>query len=245
MLPSIKAFAAAVLTVTSVAAKGQDVAGRWQGAADLNGMAFLILLDLERDATGTWVGSVTLPGRGVKGAPLRLNVGEGGLTAHLDSAFPGAGIQASAALRLGTDATLTGEFRQGGLTAPLVMRRVGIAQADLPVANATLAPALQGTWRGSYQLGGYPRDVTLTLANGPAGPASGQLRIVGRRTTELLVDQISQSAQYLQLVATEAAFRIEGRWIEADAIIVGEVLQGPFEAAIILRRVSPAAHQAR
>jgi len=144
---------------------------------------------------------------------------------------------------LQADGTLAGQLMQGGLTAPLVLRRSGVAQVDRPPVSSAITRTLEGTWVGRYELGGYPRDVTLTLSNGPTGSAQGTLRIVGRRTTELVVDLVRQNAQFIALAASAADFRIEGRWSEAGQTISGAMSQGPFEAPLVLRRVAASAEQ--
>jgi len=143
------------------------------------------------------------------------------------------------------DGTLTGQWRQGGLTAPVLLRRAGAAQVDRPVQRSAISPTLEGTWLGRYELDGSPRDVTLTLANAATGSANGTLHIVGRRTTDLVVDLVVQSAQFVTFVASAADFRIEGRWSEKDQTIVGAMAQGPFEAPLALRRTAARNEQPR
>ena len=142
-------------------------------------------------------------------------------------------------LRWQADGSLAGEWLQAGLSAPLRLQRTGGPQIDLPIAATALTPALLGRWAGRYELGGYPREVTLTLSNGPAGLGAGELVVVGKRRTELAIDHVVQGREFLTLKASSANYRIEGRYA-ADRI-EGQVLQGPFEAAIVLRRAAPGA----
>ena len=70
-------------------AAGNTLSGRWEGRADIPGAPMAIVLDLD-----TRAGSVTLPGRGVSGAPLRkLEIIEGSsrLRASLEAALPSFG----------------------------------------------------------------------------------------------------------------------------------------------------------
>jgi len=215
-----------------------DPAGRWEGAADVPGQPLRLVLDLDRDAQGRWAGSAILPGRGVKGAAVDgLAVSGCDVRLGLAAAFPGGEtLQPRLALACQADGTLAGTFSLGGRSAPVSLRRSGPAQVDRPPTGSPITSALAGTWTGRYELGGFPREVTLTLANGPGGTGGGQLVIVGKRTTTLQVDQVVQGREFVTLRASSAGFSIEGRFAPQDGVIDGAVSQGPFEAAIVLHR---------
>lgn len=233
---------AAVMAVLSCAAQADaTLAGRWQGVADLSGEPLQLVIDIDRApaasaAAPSWIGSATLPGRGVKGAPLaRLVVTAGGeVRFSLAEALPSAGATFDVGLARGADGQLAGELRQGALAAPLRLVRTGVAQVDLPVPATALSPALTGTWVGRYELGGHPREVTLTLANGAGGLGGGELVIVGRRRSQLPIDHVVQGREWLTLTSRAASLRIEGR--HGDGTIDGRLVQGPFEVALVLRR---------
>lgn len=221
-----------------------DAAGRWSGEARIPGAALPLVVDLAPEgAAGAWIGSVILPGRGVKGAALdALAVDAGGVRFTLGAAFRlPADAPPAVSLAWQADGTLAGELRMAGQSAPLALTRSGPPQVDRAPAGTAVNDALQGTWTGRYELGGYPRDVTLTLANGGAqGLASGELTIVGKRTSKLPVDRVVQGSEFVTLDSTSTGVRIEGRWRTADGAIQGFFLQGPFEAALVLRRTGKA-----
>jgi len=213
-----------------------DPSGRWEGMADIPGAPFPLVVDLSRAPTGALQGSAILPGRGVKGSPLQALVADDqGLGFSLAAAFnPPAEQAPKVSLRWQADGSLAGELLQSGLSAPLRLQRSGPAQVDLPIAPTALSPDMLGRWTGRYELGGYPREVTLTLSNSAEGLGAGELVVVGKRRTELKIDQVVQGREFLTLKASAANYRIEGRHT-ADRI-EGQVVQGPFEAAIVLRR---------
>lgn len=214
-----------------------DAAGRWEGEAEIPGAPMRLVVDLARGNGGRWVGSVTLPGRGVKGAPLDdVNVADAGVRFGLAQAFNGAPGPVPLVELAWRGDRLAGHLRQGGLSAPLTLARSGAAQVDLPVRATAVERRLEGTWVGRYELGGVPRDVTLTLANRPGDSATGQLLIVGKRTSQLTVDHVVQGREFITLTSTEAGYRIEGRWATSDGSIDAQVVQGPFEATLVLRK---------
>ncbi len=215
-----------------------DWAGRWQGQAEIPGAPMALWIDLTAQPGGGWAGSAILPGRGVKGVPLeKIGVSAGELRFTLAEAFGNnPGPVPEVRLAPAADGRLVGEFRLGTLSAPLQLVRSGAAQVDLPVPATALAPALLGTWTGRYELGGYPREVTLTLANQAGGLGRGELLIVGRRRTSLAIDHVVQGREFVTLSARAAGLRIEGAHATADGSIQGRLVQGPFEAPLVLRR---------
>ena len=222
-----------------------DAAGRWEGVADIPGRPLRLVVDLDRDAQGRWEGSVILPGRGVKGAPLdALAVAGCDVRFALSGAFSGGdSLQPKMALACQPDGSLAGTFALGGQVTAVSLHRSGAAQVDRPAPSSVISAALAGRWRGRYEIGGVPREVTLTLANRD-GSAGGQLVIVGKRTTTLVVDQVTQGREFVALRASAADFRIEGRFSPDAGVIDGGVAQGPFEAAIVLRREAAAGEKA-
>ena len=207
------------------------IAGRWEADAQLSGAPLRLLIDIAPTAAG-WVGSAILPGRGVKGAPLRELV----VDAQGQLSFKLAALgDASAHLRLQTDGALLGELHQGGHQAALRLQRLGPAQVDLPLASTPISRELEGVWRGRYELGGYPRDVTLTLSQRD-GVGHAELLIIGRARNLIPVDRVTQSEQFVQVVSDATGITIEGRWRAADNSLRGQFVQGPFEADFVLRK---------
>jgi hypothetical protein len=226
-----------LMSVAGQAVAG-DPSGRWEGQARVPGLPLPIVLDLAPGAGSTWVGSVTLPGRGIKGLPLlALKVDADRVEASLAAAFGGAAAPpATLSLQLQSDGRAAGDFQQGGHRAELTLIRTGAAQVDLPHRGTPIDARLAGIWTGRYELGGAPRDVRLILVQPSSETASGELTIVGRRTTQLTLDRVIQGARWLELESDAAGIRIEGRWNADSSVIEGSFTQGPFEAPLTLRR---------
>ena len=237
-LAPVLAGACALSALHAIAAP--DASGRWEGAVDIPGNPLRLVVDLDRDAGGRWQGSVVLPDRGVKGAALS-ELGVDGCDVHfgLAAAFAGGGgANPKVALACQPDGSLAGSFALAGNSAPVTLRRRGAAQVDRATPNSVISAALAGRWTGRYELGGYAREVTLTLANRPGtGGGGGQLVVVGKRTTTLDMDRVIEGREFVTLGASTADFRIEGRFAAADGTIAGSVrLGGGFEAPIVLHR---------
>jgi hypothetical protein len=220
------------------AAGSAAAAGRWEGSLDIPGAPQPVVVDLAPDAQGSWQGSIVLPGYGIRCAPLdALAVGEHSVAFAFGTAFP---IPDDPAPRMTlapqADGTLAGTLEMGGNSTAVRLHRTGAAQVDVPAVTKVISAALAGVWHGRYELGGYPREVTLTLANRPAQAAGGQLVVVGKRTTTLEVDRIMQGQHFVALHSSAADFGIEGRFDAETGTIAGSMSQGPFEAPIVLHR---------
>lgn len=237
----IPTLAASLLVASLGAAAAPSPAGRWEGEARIPGAPQRMVLDLAASPAGAWAGSLTLPGRGVKGAPLGdLKIGaDGSVQADAAGAFggPPSELPTQLVLRPQPDGRLEGEWRQGGHTAVLALRRSGDAQVDPPPARTTLPAALAGNWRGRYELGGYPREVTLTLqaTSGPSDIA-GELLIVGKRRSQLVIDRVNAGERFVTLEASAAGIKLEGQWDATAGTFDGSFFQGPFEAPLKLQR---------
>ena len=231
-----RAWVLGFLLPWGAACAGPGFAGRWEGQAEIPGAPQRFVVDLAPASGGGWDGSVVLPGRGVKGAPLgALRVDERGISFGLAAAFS-APTDPPPTMELAprADGTLAGTLRLAGLDAAVELRRTGEAQVDRPHRSAHITDALAGTWRGRYEFGGYAREVTLTLANRPDAAAGGQITVVGKRTTTLDIDLVDESPEYVALRASAADYRIEGRFDRDACKVEGAVIQGPFETPIVL-----------
>lgn len=220
-------LAGAALLGPALAQPEAALAGRWEGEAELPGLNVPVVLDLAPRAGGGWVGAATLPGRGPRGVALTALEREGtGLRARLPG---GAGIAFE--LVLAADgAQLAGRFLQGGHAAPLRLRRTGAPQLDPPPPVTPWPAALNGVWRGRYDIGFGPREVTLRLA-----AAGSAMTIVGRRRTELAFDEQRVHGAFLLLRAAEFDIAIEAP-LPVAGRLEAQFRQGPFEAPLPLQR---------
>lgn len=236
-------IALGLLLATPLAAQAaSNASGRWQGQAELPGLVLPMVVDLQQQGAQGWQGSVILPGRGVKGAVLeQIRVDERGVAFSLAAAFATAPSSTATVVELQwqADGQLAGHFSQGGHRAPLRLVRSGEAQVDLPPPSTPPAAELLGRWRGRYELGGYLREVTITLTAPSASGQQGEIVIVGKRRTVLPIDRVHQGRSFITLDSVQGGVRIEGRLHTDGKRIDGHFQQGPFEAALPLTRQEP------
>lgn len=199
-----------------------------------------MIVDLDQATGKDWTGSIIIPGLGVKGAPLTdLSVGESGISFTIKAALASERTgQAKFRGRLTSAGQLTGDFLQAGNAAPCVLQRTGPSQVELPRKSTPISQDLEGEWKGDYEMDGYPRHVTLTLANHKPAEASAQLVIVGKKTNNVPVELVTEESGFLTIRSPEFGITYEGRFRKEAGEINGTFSLGPFELPLVLRRVS-------
>jgi hypothetical protein len=215
----------------------ESAAGRWEGLAEIPGKELKLVVDLS-DEGGKWVGSIIVPGFGVKGAELGdLHVRGGDLDFVIKGALGNerAG-RAELKAHLTSDGHLAGDFKQGGNSAPFVLKRTGPAQIDLPPRSTAVAKELEGEWKGDYEMMGYARHATMKFANrGPEG-AGLEFTIVGKKVNNVPVSLVTQDGDFVTVKSDEFGITFEGRFNKEAREIKGTLMQGPMEAPLLLRR---------
>jgi hypothetical protein len=220
-----------------------SAAGRWQGSAQIPGGEMKLIVDLSVDSDQHWVGSIIVPGFGVKGAPL---VDLHGRSSDLAFAIKGAlgnerAGQAEIRARLTADGHLSGEFKQGGNTAPFVLEKTGPPQVELPPRSTQVSKELEGEWKGDYEMNGYARHVTMKFADRGADTPGIEFVIVGKKTNNVPVALLTQEGDFLTIKSDEFGITFEGQFRKEAGKITGTITQGPFDQPLVMRRAAATA----
>jgi hypothetical protein len=234
-----RAIAACILCVPALAcAAGPTLDGRWAGRIEIPGKELPVVVDLARSPAGVWTGSIIIPGLGIKGAPLSNIVAT--LT---DVAFDTGNLLAAPTYgparfkaHLGTGEVMNGEMMQAGNTARISLKKIGPAQVDAPPRSTAVARRLEDRWIGEFELGGYPRHVTITLENHPDAAATAKFVVVGKQTTDLPVDLVLEEDKFVRIESQANRIAFEGRFIEESDEIRGAIDLGSLELPLVLRR---------
>jgi hypothetical protein len=220
-----------LVAAASGAFASQPPAARWEGTVRLPGREIKVIVDLAQNSGGQWVGSAILPGFGVKGSPLSdVAVTDSSVSFVIRGVLSDPKFEGS----LSSSGTLTGDFKQAGNSAPLMLQNVGPSQVELPPVSTAVRKELEGEWKGDMSYGGNPIHVTIKLANQPGGKATGQFVIVGKRETTLPIDLITQEGEMLTVQMYERGMTYEGRFLKEKNEINGEFRQGPLEIPLTL-----------
>jgi hypothetical protein len=170
-----------VLVCSPILCKAADrqplFSGQWEGDVQIPGSEVRLVIDLapanpnsasQGPDAQAWIGSLTAPQFGLKGAPLvAVTVKQN----EIEFALKGG---ATFKAHLDADGTLRGQYTQGGNSAPFQFKRVGDPHVELPEPSTPISKDLQGDWRGSFQFQNSTYNVTFELpdggtANAPAG----------------------------------------------------------------------------
>jgi hypothetical protein len=220
----------AILIVTAaLSCRAQDLmSGRWEGNARIPDDELNVIVDFVQQ-NGTWVGSIIIPGLGVKGTPLTDIKVE---APDVNFAVKGPlGIHMN--LRLLEGNKLAGNFEQGGNHAPVTLQKTGSPQVEYPPRSTPVLKEIEGEWKGDYEMLGYTRHVSIKFVNHPDG-ATADFVIVGRKHNVLPVDLITQEGDLVTVDSHEMGFTFEGRL--RDGKLTGAIRQGAMETPLVLLR---------
>ena len=223
----------AALTLACHAA--EPFAGRWEGVVHVPGNELNVVIDLAPDSNGAWAGSITIPGFSTKGMPLKEVVVKGSDASFAIKTSPTRGLEATLKAHLEGNKSLTGQFTQGGNTAPFELKQVGPPQVEPPQKSTALSKDIEGEWTGEFQLLGYPRKVTLKLSNNEHGGVA-EFVVVGKRVNNLPVDLVRQENTMLDVHCSEMGILLEARFRKEKDELVGTFSQGPFDVPVILKK---------
>jgi hypothetical protein len=235
----LRLFAIIFFVSASFCQAAEGLTGRWEGSAQIPGGALQLIVDLSEESGKGWIGSIIVPGLGVKGAPLAdIAVKDSELAFAIKGALGGERVgPAKFRAHLAGDGRLAGEFIQGGNTAPFVLQKTGSPQVELPPQSTAVSKDLEGEWKGEYELNGYTRHVTMKFANRGADGAGVEFVVVGRKTNNVPVSLVTQEGDFLSIKSDEFGINYEGRFRKDAGEIKGTFTQGPFELPLVMRRV--------
>jgi hypothetical protein len=226
-----------LLLASAFISRADENAGRWEGTVQIPGRQLEVIVDLAaKGDEGGSQGSITIPGLGIKGAPLSdIAVNGDNVAFSMKSALADQRTgPAKFKARFVGDGKLAGDFVQAGNTAPFALQKTGPPQVEIPPRSTAIAKDIEGEWKGGYELQGYPRKVTIKLQNrGPEG-ATAEFVIVGRKENKLPVDYVAQQGEFVTVDSHETGLSFEGRAHKDE--IQGTIFQGPLEISVTLRR---------
>lgn len=211
--------------------------GRWEGLVQIPGNELQLIVDLAQGSGGAWVGSIVIPGLGIKGAALSNVVAtdaEVSFDIGRTLASPTHGAAGFRA-RLTAPGRMTGELRQAGNVAKFSLAKVGPAEVESPPRSTSVGRDVEDRWTGQFELGGYPRQVTLALENRADG-ASAKFVIVGKMTNDIPIDLVIQQGDSLRIESGATGITFEGRVVGAANEIRGTIEMGAIELPLVLRR---------
>ena len=218
-----------LIVAVALTSRAEDViSGRWEGTAQIPDNELSVVIDLAQE-NGAWVGSIIIPGLGIKGVSLNdIRVQPPDVNFAVKG---GPGIELK--LRLDANNKLAGNLEQAGNRTPATLQKTGPPQVEYPPRNTPVAKELEGEWKGDYEMLGNTRHVSIKFANHPDG-AAADFVVVGRKHNVLPVDLVTQESDLVTVDSHEMGFSFEGRL--RDGKLTGAIHQGAIETPLVLVR---------
>jgi hypothetical protein len=228
--PLVRSIAILIVAAALPCRADDPISGRWEGNARIPDHELPVVVDLAQQ-NGAWIGSIIIPGLGVKGTPLTdIKVEPPDVNFAVNGSL---GIRMNLRLLPSSENKLGGNFEQGGNHAAATLQKTGPPQVEHPPQNTSVAKELEGEWKGDYEMLGYTRHVSITFANHPEG-ATADFVIVGRKHNVLPVSLVRQEGDLVTVDSQHMGFSFEGRL--KDGKLSGALRQGAIETPLELLR---------
>jgi hypothetical protein len=226
-------FIIILIVAAALPCRAEDaLSGQWEGTAQIPDDELIVVVDLAQE-NGAWIGSIVIPGLGVKGAPLTdINVKPPDINFAVKGVL---GIQMK--LQLDASGKMSGQFEQAGNRAATTLQKTGPPQVERPPRNTAVAKELEGEWKGDYEMFGYTRHVAIKFANHKKDGATAEFVIVGRKHNNLPVDLVTQEGDLVTVDSHDIGFSFEGRL--KDGKLAGVIRQAAVETRLVLERAKP------
>ena len=229
--------------------------GHWEGSIDINSKKLEVLIDLAHKPDASWIATIDIPDRGLKGYPLADLVVEGDRVSFAMRDLRGAPLFKGALIENG--AAISGDFIQAGRAFHFRLERRGKANVQQGEYGETpdkgvAGPSLVGVWQGSLDSTYLLRELSPAAADSDTG---ARLRIILKVTqannggysarldspdqsvaglpAEILLD--GQSVTFEQR-KTHSSFA--GRMTQDRSEIEGEWTNGEWTLPLTLKRLN-------
>lgn len=208
-------------------------AARWEGSIRIPSGDLKVVLDLDQDAKGVWVGDIDIPAQGMKDLALRSVTVSGGSVAFELTADPN-GPKFKGVLSADGSA-LEGSLSQAGSTFPMSLKRAGTAKVLVQTRNAELPAKFIGKWEGSLEAPGATLRLVFNLVN-KEGTATGAIDSLDQGATGIPMDEISAAENVIKIVVKIVNGNYSGRLSEDGKTLTGEWSQAGNTLALVLKK---------
>lgn len=225
-----------VLCAISIAQTKPGPAGRWEGNINIPSGTFRLVIDLDRDAAGAWIGDIDLPDQGVKDMPLKgITVSDSSVSFSLIAGPGNPRFQG----KLSEDGnTISGDFTQGDNTFPFSVKRAGEAKVYVPPKNAALPEKLAGKWEGTLESMGSALHLVFNLAN-KDGSAAGTIDSPDQGAMGLPMTTITVSEDTIKITVQIVSGSYSGKLSENGTVLTGEWSQAGNTLPLVLKKAAP------
>ena len=231
---SLTTLAALALSLSVSIRSAAAQAGHFEGQIQTPNRDLAIIVDLARNTSGAWIGSMSVAQSTSIDVPLR-KITVDGSTVKFTTNLP---TSTSFEGTLSADAhTIEGTVTGPRGSAPFKLARNGEADVKIPPASSALSKDFAGTWEGSLDVGGKIAHLGVKLAPTTDGTAEGALILLDEGGLEIPLSTVTVQGKELLLEARAVSGRYRGT-LGASGEIAGEWTQGPGRFVLTLKRRS-------
>jgi len=228
LLVTSTAFAQGAATKPAASA-----AGHWEGKIDIPEHPLAMSLDLVKDGTGTWIGTITVVRSTSIDVPLTgIEVNDS--TLRFAARLP---EKATFECHL-SDGSISGTVTSPQGSAPVQLTRNGEAKVNLPLPSTPLPKEFAGDWLATVERDGKSRRIALKLASSSDGLATATLISVDRGNLEIPVQSVQATDKQLTLESRSVSGRFIGT-LTANGELVGQWFEGQSSTPLTFKRVAP------
>jgi len=226
-MKAIRAFSRlACLTLLAVMiclAQAPTAAGHWEGNVQSPDGEVAVVVDLDKNDQGEWVGDFDAPSRNLNNMPLANIVVKGSALSFELSGFP-----AKFEGKLSEDGqTFSGTllFRQE-MSMPFSLKKTGPAKVTLPPKSTPLTKEFEGRWEGTLEAGGQSLRLVLRLDKAADGTATGAIDSVDQGANDLRLAGIVIDGPSLRFSLPMVGGAYEGKLNKETGELAGQWSQG-------------------
>jgi len=222
-----------LLAATLALAQTPNPAGHWEGNVQSPEGEVAIMMDLDRNEKGEWIGDFDAPSRSLANLPLAAIVLKGealtfelsGFPAKFDGKLTEDGLSFSGNLL----------FRQE-MTMAFTLKKTGPAKVTLPPKSSPLTADFEGRWEGTLEAGGRSLRLVVRLEKAADGTATGAMDSVDQGANDLRLAGIITDGLSLRFSLPTVGGSYEGKLNKTTGELAGQWSQGGATLPLTLKR---------
>lgn len=209
-----------------VVAEG-NLSGHWESTSVVFGTEVQMNIDLVQQQDGSYIGTISQPGDGIRHIPLLSATLDNQLVliiAREDQPFTG---------QISTDGSrIAGSMSVAGYEIPLTLIRNGDAQLPAHVSSPAVAAAFEGIWQGS--LAGTQAE--MTIVNHSDGTVSAKIINLSQGNMTIPAAEVTSEGNILNLNLSAISGSYTGQLNGDNTVIAGTFTQGGMRMPLDFRK---------
>jgi hypothetical protein len=232
------AFRLALLPVLVIAAfafqNAPRGAGHWEGVLKAPSQNVALVLDLVRNESGEWAGSMSMPAQGAEDIPLANITVQGDAVKFSMLNASGPVIEGKLS---GDGSAMSGKLSSGGESVAFELKRTGEGKLKPAPASTALSNEFEGLWDGTLEAGGQQLRLQVKLRN-TSGVGSGTVVTIDQGNVEIPITSVNQNQRQLEFTVRAVNGSYTGTLSPDGSTLEGKWTQAGNSAPLVLKRAA-------